>query len=334
MNRPMIVALWLATVALAGCSKALTESSASGVIQKWIDSQSSLLVSTFAGELTKQVGIEMINRWSVPDVQRLIKQGYLEEKTVSVSYPNFSGQYSGVHHEVNIFRVYISTPSVDTLDIRTVSTTKPPHVEGQFKTCFENNCDVGSVSGAVQRNGPSTLTLSFPHQGSGFSNRPSPHNRLIVALQRSQTDTVHEYEPDAKPAPDAIIGQYTDANSYVVPVPIPIRANHVGPNPPDIQQDVYVYSWTNKLPKDTFSGAMLNLGRHLVVESCEHLLLASETTATASCKTHVTLTGGAEAIFGNRPTDRLMEASFGKQPDGTWIGTSIKYTPPPYSLSQ
>ena len=325
MNRPMIVALSLATVALAGCSKALTESSASGVIQKWadtpanIDSQNGGLVSTFAGELTRQVGTEMINRWSVPDVQRLIKQGYLEEKTVSVSYPNFGGQYSGVHHEVNMFRVYISTPSVDTLDIRTVSTTKPPHVEGQFKTCFENNCDVGPVSGAVQRNGPSTLTLSFPHQGSGFSNRPSPHNRLIVALQRGQTD--------------AIVGQYTDAESYVVPVPIPIRANHVGPNPPDIQQDVYVYIWTNKLPKDTLSGAKLNLG-HLVVESCEHLLLASETTATASCKTHVRLTGGAEAIFGNRPTDRLMEASFGKQPDGTWIGTSIKYTPPPYSLSQ
>ena len=78
---------------------------------------------------------------------------------------------------------------------------------------------------------------------------------------------------------------------------------------------------------------MLNLG-HLAVESCEHLQLASETTATASCKTHVRLTGAAEAIFGNRRTDQLMEASFGRQPDGTWIGTSIKYTAPPYSLSQ
>jgi hypothetical protein len=82
----MIVALLLTTVALAGCSKALTESSAPGVVQKWIDSQNGggVLVSTFSGELTEQVGTEMINRWSVPDVQRLIKQGYLEEKTVSV----------------------------------------------------------------------------------------------------------------------------------------------------------------------------------------------------------------------------------------------------------
>lgn len=317
MNRPMIVALSLTFLTLGGCSKALTESSASGVIQKWIDSQNGGAVRTPAGALTNHIGREMVNAWSAAGVQRLIKQGYLEEKTVAVSYPNFSGQYSGVHHDVNMFHVYVSTPSVDTLDIKTVADTRPPHVEGQFRTCFENNCDVGSVSGAVQRNGPSTLTLSFPERGGSLmSNRPSTRNRLVVALERGR--------------PDAIVGRYTVANSMVNLDPISIRANRAGPNPPDIQQAVYVYSWTNKLPKDTFSGTTLNLG-HLVVGSCDHLLLASETTATASCKTQVKLTSGGKAIFGNGPTDQLMQASFGKQPDGTWIGTSINYSAPPFS---
>src|SRR5258708_40305372 len=135
MNRFMIMALPIIIITLGGCSKALTESSASGVIQKLIDSQNGGGVSTFAGELTNQIGIEMVNAWSVPGVQRLIKQGYIEEKTVSVSYPNFGGQYSGVHYEVNIFHVQVSTPSVDTLDIRTAYTTNPPHVADEFMTC-------------------------------------------------------------------------------------------------------------------------------------------------------------------------------------------------------
>jgi hypothetical protein len=237
---------------------------------------------------------------------------------VPVAYPNFSGQYSGVHHEPNMFGVYVSTPSVDTLDIHTVSNTRPPHIEGQFKTCFENNCDVGSVSGAVQRNGPSTLTLSFgAREGSLMSNRPATRNRLVVALEHGQTD--------------AIVGQYTEAGSLMKVGPITIRFNHVGANPPNIQQEVYVYNWTAKLPKETFSGTKLNLGHH-EVESCEHLLLTSETKATASCKTHVKLTSAAGAIFGDRPTDQVMQASFGKQPDGTWIGTSINYSAPPYSI--
>jgi FKBP-type peptidyl-prolyl cis-trans isomerases 1 len=315
----MIVALFLAAGSLGGCSKALTESSAPSVIQKWIDSQNGGLVSTNAGALTSQVGTEMIDAWSVPDVRRLIKLGFLEEKTVSVSYPHFAGQYSGVHHEVNMFGISVSTPSVDTLDVQTVSNTRPPHVEGRFRTCFDNNCDVGSVSGAVERNGPSTLALSFAEQGgSMFSNRPSTRNRLVVALERGPTD--------------AIVGQYLNIPERGIARPIYFRVEHLGPNPQDIQQDVYVYKWTNNLPTDTFTGGMLNLG-HLVVESCEHLLPASETAASAACKTHVKLTAAAEAVFGSRPTDGLMQASFGKQPDGTWIGTSIKYSPPPYGIS-
>jgi hypothetical protein len=306
MNRFLIVALLLSTITVGGCSKALTESSASGVIQKWIDSQNGGVVSTSAGDLTRQIGVEMINAWSIPSVQRLTRQGYLEEKIVSVSYPNFSGQYSGVFHQVNMFSVVVSEPTVVTIDIQTVSNTRPPHVEGQFKACDGPDCNVASVSGSVRRGGTSALMLAFP----------SGRKEFEVALDPGPTD--------------AMVGHYDASGwgheSY-------LRANHVGPNPSDVRQEVYVYRWTKKLPNDTFSGEMLNLG-HLVVESCDHLLLASETTATASCKTHVKLMSAAEASFGSGPTDQVMQASFGKQPDGTWIGTSISYSAPSYKISQ
>jgi hypothetical protein len=248
----------------------------------------------------------MIVPWSGPEVRRLIKEGYLEEKTVAVSYPNFSGQYRGVFRKQYRFG---SQPAVVIIDIQTISNTRPPHVEGQFKTCEEREpCEVASVSGSVRRSGMSTLTLTFP------AGRDS--KKFEVALERGQTDAmVAHYEA-------AMFAGQTH-----------LRANHVGPNPSDIQQDVYVYQWTNNLPRDTFNGERLILG-HLVVDSCEHLLLASETAATASCKTHIKLTGGAEAIFASRSTEQSMKASFGKQPDGTWVGTGVEYTAPPYSLSQ
>lgn len=51
----------------------------------------------------------------------------------------------------------------------------------------------------------------------------------------------------------------------------------------------------------------------LVVESCERLVLAAETTATARCKFR-TKTG---------TTDVFPEVVFGKKPDGTWVVTSV-----------
>jgi hypothetical protein len=101
----------------------------------------------------------------------------------------------------------------------------------------------------------------------------------------------------------------------------------------DVQQEVYVYNWTDKLPKDTVNGATLKLGR-LMVDKCESLLLSSETAATASCKTHVQLTSAAEAILGQRPTDQSMGAFFGKQPDGVWVCTRVSYSPPQYNILQ
>ncbi len=319
MKRTLLVAAVVSTVILAGCSKALTESRASGVIQKWIDGQNRGTVNTFAGLLPGQIGAEMPNPWTAAAIQRLLKQGYLEQKTVSVAYPNLSGQYSDVREDRLGFAV---SRFVDTYDLQTVANTRPPHVEGSFRSCFFNNCDAGSVSGVVTRNAPSALTLQFRAKENFISDRIITYNRsLVVTLQRGQ--------------PDCLVGRYSagSENPFVGAQSFPIRADHVGPNPPDIQQEVYVYSWTTKLPKDTLNGAMLKLG-HLVVDSCDRLLLSTETTASASCKTHVSLTSAAEIIFGKRPTDQLVQASFGKQPDGTWVGTQISYSAPPFDINQ
>lgn len=239
-----------------------------------------------------------------------------------VTRPGFAVQRSGttsvgVHHEINMFSVSISTPSFDTIDVQTTSDTRPPSVKGRFTTCFENGCDVGLVRGEVQRSGPSILTLAFPEQQRGvISNRPNPRDQLAVVLERGQ--------------PDVLLGQYQYGRSMVRVPTIYIRAIHVGPNPPDIQQSAYVYGWTPTLPKDAFNGSALNLG-HLEVDRCEHVLLSSETTATASCQTHVKLTPFAAAVCGDGSTDQTMQASFGKQPDGTWVATNMVYSPPQYA---
>jgi len=51
----------------------------------------------------------------------------------------------------------------------------------------------------------------------------------------------------------------------------------------------------------------------LVVESCERLVLAAETTATARCKFRTK----------NSSADVFPEVVFGKKPDGTWVVTSV-----------
>ena len=99
----------------------------------------------------------------------------------------------------------------------------------------------------------------------------------------------------------------------------------------DFKQEAYIYDWTDKMPKDALSAGNLKLG-NLVVDSCDHLILSSETTATADCKTHVKLTPTADVLFGQQSTLQRVAASFGKQPDGTWVATGIPYSAPRYNL--
>lgn len=220
MNRTSMFTLVLTTIALSGCSKALTESSASGVIQKWVDAQGGGTVNVSAGELTNRLGTEMPSTWSAAGVQRLIKQGYIEEKTVSVAYPNLSGHYTATREERIGFSLNVF---VDTFDLQTNSGTRPPRVEGSFRSCFFSDCTVGGpVSGVVSRNGPSTLTLSFQGKDLATDRILNYSHTLVVALERGQMST--------------LVGRYTD--NLVSPQASAIRANRLGPSPPDIQQKI------------------------------------------------------------------------------------------------
>lgn len=58
-----------------------------------------------------------------------------------------------------------------------------------------------------------------------------------------------------------------------------------------------------------------------VVDECHELLLETETIATAKCRVHVNLTEAGVAAWGSAPTEWEVAASFGKQPDGTWVAT-------------
>jgi hypothetical protein len=60
---------------------------------------------------------------------------------------------------------------------------------------------------------------------------------------------------------------------------------------------------------------------HIVVDSCDHLLLTTETVATAQCKVHMNFTKEGAAKFGNNQSSAIIPARFGKQPDGKWVGT-------------
>jgi hypothetical protein len=332
MNRLTTVTLSVAVIALAGCSKALTESSASGVIQKWIDSQAGGVVSTFAGALTSQIGVEQPQHWTVAGVQRAIKEGYLQERTVTVTYPNFSGEFTS-----GIYPLPGQSSAAGTdLVVMTMRTTseRPPRVSGFFKICRwndipqgpYNSCQTGNVNGIASKTGGGASNLSLTVTAeNGFTTLEQaklpvpPLSPLPPQLQRNIPFQASMVRAD----PDVV-------NAVINGIPVVLRGHATGQ---DVRQDVYSYNWTDKLPKDSINGAMLRLG-HLVVESCGHLLLGSETVASASCKTHVKLTSAAESIFGSRPTDQTMQASFGKQPDGTWVGTGINYSAPQYNIFQ
>lgn len=326
-----IMSLCFSTIVLAGCSKALTESSSVGVAQRYIDAQSNGIVNTLAYPLTSRIGVQMTQRCSFAGVQRLLKAGYLQEKTSTIRYPNFSGEFRCINERLNSGGVLGESVRTDTLNLQMRADQRPPMVYGTFRDCtpsqisaVSGSCAFGTVRGTVAQTGSGPSHLLFDQTAhwiiayqAGIDADPtrfaedSPFNRNIsfnISLVRGN--------------PDQIIG---DHGGW------PMRLQ--GHAEPDIQQEVYSYVWTDKLPKDAFNGPSLRLG-HLEVDTCDHLLLASETTATASCKTHVKLNATARDVFGDRSTDQVMQVSFGKQPNGTWVCTNLNYAAPPYDITQ
>lgn len=300
-----------------GCSKTLTESSAVGIAQKSVDSMDGGSRSTDAKVLTDGVGIEREGRWTAASVQRAIKEGFLVEKSRPISYPNFSGNFTGRSGNPG----GQGGGSTDTLS-GSVNPGAPPIYNGQFRTCIvrdpnsffhpQDDCYSGVVSGYVNRSGegPTAFTLTLTNVSPyGIGVEPGTKSPFQASLTRGN--------------PDVIQVSLNGAS-------IRLEGHVTGP---DFQQNLYTYNWTGKLTKGTISYSVLKLG-HLVVDSCDHLLLGTETTASAACKTHVVLTKDAKIIFGDRSTDQSVETTFGKQPDGTWVCTLVRFIPPFYDINQ
>lgn len=314
-------ALVVGLLALAGCSKALTESSAGGVVQKFVDAQNDGQVSTRADSLINNVGIEMPMRWAAAGAQRVLKAGLLQEKTIPATYPNFSGQFTGHYGAV------LGEHTLTSYNFTAVAVDgQQPYLSGSFSACdiydgsgarfAGRDCAEGTINGPIQRN------------GAGRSNFTFLRNRSPISLFQLAIGII-THEPQliqmslVRGNPD-MIQLSADGTTFQ------LQGHATGQ---DFQHEVYVYSWPASMPKGLFSGRMLMLG-HLVVEGCEHLLLGTETTATATCRTHIKLTKDAEIVFGSASTDQSLQASFGKQPDGKWIVTQIGYIPPQYTIAQ
>jgi len=112
---------------------------------------------------------------------------------------------------------------------------------------------------------------------------------------------------------------------------MPFKA--AGTSGPEIHETMYVYTWSAKLPGDAIlNGAVLKAG-HLVVDGCQQLLLNSETSASATCQTHVDRTKTAEVIL-NSSIAQPMNVVFNKKPDQSWIAVQIGYNAPQYTVYQ
>ena len=295
MNRLFATGLWIGIAALCGCSKALTESSAVKVAQQFVDTQNGGTVSTDIRQLTSLLVSEQLQPLQQPGIQRLVKEGFIEEKKIMLPFPNFAGLFIGPYENNIIYTFHFQTVAAN-----------PPRIEGYYNDCLGGACWGGFLNGVVQRIGPSTVTLT--QQGGDRIVRT-----LTASLTRGQPDVIA-----------GTLGNITLGGQ----AGIRLEGHVIGP---DIPTAVYIYSWTDKLSKDAITIVMFKLG-HLVVDSCEHLLLGTETSATATCKTHINLTKEATVVFGNRPTEQSLQASFGKKPDGDWIGTQVNYSPPQYIM--
>ena len=303
--RLIIVTSLFAVLALSGCSSALTEASAAKAIQGYIDTQQNGIVMTSIIFLTGQLGTQHTERSSVPAIQRLMKQGMVEEITGTAVYPDLSGTYRGTvggYYRGNItYTVKLHTTPAN-----------PPEVEGEYQDClFGRSCWDGTVSGVVEQRAASTLTLRQ------ISRRPTDTatvRSLVVSLTRGTNGE------------DMLVGALREGETSN---PIELR----GRAGAQLERKIYVYKWTDKFPKEALQPPDLQLG-HLVVDGCDHLLLATEISATATCQSHIVLTDVAKAIWGEKSTKETLQASFGRQPNGKWIGTKISYSPPSYEINQ
>jgi hypothetical protein len=299
----------LGILAVTGCGKSLTESSAVKLVQRNLDLEAGGIVSTQINALTSQIGVALAEPSRLAAIERLLKEGYLQQKAVAVVLPNISGTF--IRTKATIHLNGLDHTFQESFELH-MTTERPPVIEGSFRQCEveTSSCDIWSIKG-VSQSKSADLTLS-PESSSHGANIPA--KSMTVSLVRGQPDELL-YEANSR---GIVIG---DAQLRAI--------GHA--TEPDIQQQWFIYGWTRKLPKDALNGPLLKLG-HLVTDSCDNLVLVSETAATAVCKTHLKLTKDAEIIFGNRATNIPLLALFRKKPDGTWSATHSEYRLPAFAI--
>jgi len=300
-----MIALSALTVT-SGCSKKLTQSRAVKLTQEVIDKSKGGVIVSIA-PVTAVLAQEFSDAAAPvpPAILPLVQAGLIRRRTIPLKYPNIAGQYTGTY--TSVFNKPLEAKLVVTLQ----DGSAPPRVQGTFETCAvwvetevhngpitHRNCGTNNVSGVLNANGATNLIFTV--------NALEPPTNMQLTLTRGN--------------PDDLSGR---VHSGSTDLPVKLQG-HSGP---DIQQSMYMYEWSDKLPKDALvSGYTVNGGR-LIVDTCDQLLLQDETKATAICSGHLEPTGAVKTILGDGFKTISIRATYGKQPDGEWVGTAANHSP-------
>ena len=318
-----IVGLTTAIGLMAACgdSKVLTAERAKALAQARLDMTNQGGVVVNVGTLTSQLNTRTLQtpEQLLPSMKRLLDHGYIEQKSYKIIYPDLSGTYTGgwaypqFSRGIGI-RVTLSTDQ-----------SRPPNVTGSYTAeCGEFDrgalkrrfdCGTGSLAGSLGRQPPYILNPSNHRAFSVWPEELGSFSLMSITLQLGSSD-------------DTLAGYFQLISGVQNPLLLTGKNSHR-----NIEQDEYSYNWSQTFPQTFMNGpSMLNLG-HGVIDSCDNLLLGSETSASCVVKWHVDLDTPRSALMGPNRVEGTVSATFGKQPDGTWIITSLDLPATPYTGS-
>jgi hypothetical protein len=307
---------------LSGCgSKTLTESRARSLVQARMDlaakatGQDGLLVDPY--ELTATLNNRYPQKLTSVGMRRVVGDGYIEEQTPKAIYPDLTGNFHGQW-------VYPWLSSVSFIvDITVNSQNRPPMITANYTgRCGGSqlvptmqNCQTGSCQGLQPEHGVISLSCSTTFNSGTTTN--------VVGL-------------DLNPQADQnrITGNFRLQYATVVTPNVTPMSLEGAFNRKTIEQEQYVYVWSKKFPADLlFANRFIRLD-DAAVDSCENLLLQTETTASCTCKWHSNLSKPLTSMYGKNRLDGTIQATFGKQPDGNWMVTNVNHDIEKYDVSK
>jgi hypothetical protein len=300
-----IVALSLVVAVLSGCRRTFDESRAVKLTQAVIDAKKDPVVVSIA-PIAGTMNREFTDPTIPAELQRPVQGGLIQQRRTLLKYPNLSGHFLGKYFDTP--DVTIQIPHEAILALQLVSNSKPPRIEGTSEMCSltydfgppprtNRTCGTWHVSGVLNANGPTDLTEST-----------EPNTHIILTLTRGNPDVLT----------GVIRTQY-----YSRPVRFEGKAGG-----PDLEQPIYTYDWSDKLPKDALISAYQVNAGHLIVDVCGQLLLQGDTSATATCSGHADMLSAVKMILGDSVRTIQVHAVYGKRPDGEWVGTAASYAAP------